>query len=81
MAAMFDGAARLHPGERRVVLCLATDRNQAKIIFGYTQSYFQDIPLLAGLVPRETASGLELNNRVDVTIATNSFRMSIGVQI
>jgi hypothetical protein len=60
MAAMFDGAARLRPGERPVVLCLATDRDQAKIIFGYTQSYFQDIPLLAGLVQRETASGLEL---------------------
>ncbi|MET3967227.1 hypothetical protein [Bradyrhizobium sp. S3.9.1] len=78
LAAMFDGASKLRPGERPVVLCLATDRDQAKIIFGYTQSYFQDIPLLAGLVQRETASGLELNNRVDVTIATNSFRSLRG---
>ncbi|GAB9089157.1 hypothetical protein [Bradyrhizobium diazoefficiens] len=78
LAAMFENTDRLRPGERAVVLCLATDRDQAKIIFGYTQSYFQDIPLLAGLVQRETASGLELNNRVDVAIATNSFRSLRG---
>lgn len=78
LAAMFENTDRLRPGERAVVLCLATDRDQAKIIFGYTQSYFQDIPLLAGLVQRETASGLELNNRVDIAIATNSFRSLRG---
>ncbi|WP_144030715.1 hypothetical protein [Bradyrhizobium japonicum] len=69
---------RLLPGERAVVLCLATDRDQAKIIFGDTESQFRDIPLLFGLVQRETASGLEQDNRVDVTIATNSFRSLRG---
>ena len=78
LAAMFNGADRLRPGERAAVLCLACDRDQAKIIFGYTKSYFEDIPLLANLVTRETANGLELSNKVDIAISTNSFRSLRG---
>jgi hypothetical protein len=78
LAAMFSDGDRLRPGERAALLCLAVDRDQAKIIMSYTKSYFTDIPLLAELVTRETASGLELANKVDITIATNSFRSLRG---
>jgi hypothetical protein len=75
-AALFDrGSAELRPGERAVCMCLAADKDQAKIVLGHTRSYFSDVPLLAGMVTRETANGFELSNSVDVAIATNSFRM------
>jgi hypothetical protein len=57
---------------------LASDRDQAKIILGYVKSYFADIPMLASMVQRETATGFELTNNVDVAISTNSFRAVRG---
>jgi hypothetical protein len=59
-------------------MCLACDRDQAKIVLGYVKSYFTDNPMLRALVKRETVNGFELNNGVDVAIATNSFRSVRG---
>jgi hypothetical protein len=80
-AATFDQQDKLRPGERAQVLCLACDRDQAKIIFGYIKAYFDDIPQLKSMVVRETANTLELSNSVDITVATNSFRAVRGKPI
>jgi hypothetical protein len=77
-AALFDGQDRLRPGERAQVLCLACDRDQAQIILNYIKSYFDAIPALRAMVERETRYGFELNNSVDVVVATNSFRAVRG---
>jgi hypothetical protein len=39
-AAMFAGQARLRPGERALLMCLACDRDQSRIVLNYTRSYF-----------------------------------------
>src|SRR5262249_3169116 len=49
-AATFTGAGLLRPGERALVLCLAVDRDQSKIVLNYTRSYFKDIDLLADMI-------------------------------
>lgn len=77
-AALFSGQANLRPGERAMVMCLATDRDQAKIVLNYTRSYFRDVDLLKGVVQRETALGFALDNGVDVAISTNNFRAVRG---
>lgn len=77
-AALFDQQDRLRPGETAAVLCLACDRDQARIILNYSRAYFSEIPLLSSMVTRETATGFELNNRVEITVATNSFRSVRG---
>lgn len=77
-AALFDQPERLRPGERALVMCLAVDRDQAKIVLSYTRSYFTDIPPLRAMVTRKTISGFELNNGVDVAVATNNFRSVRG---
>jgi phage terminase large subunit-like protein len=69
---------RLRPGELAHVLCIACDRDQAKIVEGYTRSFFTEIDDLRRMVVRETRSGIELNNRVAISIATNSFRQARG---
>jgi hypothetical protein len=73
-AVFFAARQRLRPGERALCACLACDRDQARIVLGYTKSYFERIAPLAGMVTRETVDGFELNNGVDIAISTNSFR-------
>jgi hypothetical protein len=77
-SATFDQQDKLRPGERAQVLCLACDRDQAKIVLNYIRSYFQDIPALRAMVEAETKDGFALNNRIDITVATNSFRSVRG---
>jgi hypothetical protein len=78
VAAFFGHAGRLRPGERALVLNLATDRDQAKICLNYVRAFFSDIPMLKAMIERETATGFELSNRVDIAIATNNFRAVRG---
>lgn len=74
-AAVFGDFARyLRPGERATILCLAVDRAQAKIVFGYVRAYFERVPLLAPLVARITDDAVELVNGVDIVVGTNTFR-------
>jgi hypothetical protein len=77
-AALFSEGDRLRPGERGLVMCLATDRDQSKIVLNYTRGFFTGIPMLAAMVKRETAIGFELNNNIDIAVATNSFRSVRG---
>jgi hypothetical protein len=77
-AAFFSHGDRLRPGERPLVLNLATDRDQARICLNYTRSFFSGIPTLASMVTRETKSGFELNNSIDVVVGTNDFRAVRG---
>jgi hypothetical protein len=77
-AALFSDGHRLRPGERGLAMCLATDRDQAKIVLNYTRSFFTDIPMLAAMVTRTTANGFELENGIDIAVATNSFRSVRG---
>jgi hypothetical protein len=77
-SAIADYRAYLRPGERASVLCLAVDREQARIVHRYTTGYFRTVALLRPLVARETEDGVELTNGVEIIIGTNSFRSVRG---
>jgi hypothetical protein len=77
-AAIADYGPYLRPGERASVLCLAVDRDQARIVHRYIAGYFQTVPLLAPFVAHETEDGLELTNSVEIVVATNSYRSVRG---
>jgi hypothetical protein len=77
-AITFDRRDKLRPGEKAVVMCLAVDRDQSQIILGYVKGYFAQIPALKKMVVREAADGLELDNGVNIVIATNSYRSIRG---
>ena len=51
---------RLRPGEMAHVVCIACDRDQAKIVSGYARSYFREIGDLGRNGERETASASNL---------------------
>jgi hypothetical protein len=76
-AAFFQHGDRLRPGERALVLCIACDRDQARIVLGYIRAFFE-LPVLKPLIQRETRDGLELSNGVDIVVATNDFRSVRG---
>jgi hypothetical protein len=71
-AVTFSDHDRLRPGEFATILCLATDRDQARIVLRYIKSFFSDLPSLKAMVVRETASGFELDNSVVVEVTANS---------
>jgi len=78
VAALGDYRGLLRPGEKATVMCLACDRDQAKIVHRYIAGYFNTVPLLQPLAIHETNQGLQLNNGVEIIVATNSFRSVRG---
>lgn len=78
VASFFGHSDLLRPGERALVACLACDKDQSKIVLNYSRSYFRKIPALLGMVTRQTATGFELSNGVDIAVSTNSFRQVRG---
>lgn len=77
-AATFNQGHLLRPGERALILCLATDRSQATICLNYCRALFTTTPLLRSMITRETANGFELSNGCDVEIGTSSYRAVRG---
>jgi hypothetical protein len=73
-AGFVDYRSILRPWEQASVLCLAVDKAQAQIVEKYTRSYFSEIPLLRGLVKRETADGLELTTGAELDVLQSNFR-------
>jgi Terminase large subunit, ATPase domain len=69
------------PGESAVVLVLASDRRQARVIFRYAKALLQRVPALAPMVTRETEEIIELANGISLEIATNSFRRVRGYSV
>jgi len=78
VAAMGDYRGLLRPGERATILCLASTRDQALIVFRYILGYFKEVPFLGGLVLRSTDDTIELTNGAEIIVGTNSFRAVRG---
>jgi hypothetical protein len=79
IAMSFDpNAAKLRPGERAFVLCLAVDRDQAAIQFKYISALFEEIPTLKALVRNTGSDSIELRNKVVIQVTTNSYRSIRG---
>jgi hypothetical protein len=72
---------RLAPGERGLVMVVAADRKQARVIFRYIGAFFNRIPTLAPLVEKRTAEALHLKNGISVEVHTASFRSVRGYTV
>jgi hypothetical protein len=71
LAAFRDWPAKLSPGERAVILLVAGDREQAKILHRYIAGILAT-PLLASLVENVTADSIDLQGGVTVEVVTRS---------
>jgi hypothetical protein len=71
----------LAPGERGVVMLLAADRRQARVIMRYVLGLLDGVPMLAGLVAHRTAESVELTNGITIEIHTSNFRAVRGYTV
>lgn len=71
----------LAPGERGVVMTLAADRKQARIILRYVRALLNGVPMLSRLIVAERADAIELSNSIDIEIHTASFRSTRGYSV
>ena len=72
---------RLAAGERGVVMLIAADRKQARVLHRYVGGILHAVPMLASLIERETAAAVALSTGVDIEIHTASFRTIRGYTI
>lgn len=76
LLAVFFAAVKTHPrlvaGERGVVLVLAADRKQARVIFDYVFAMLEQAPALAALIEGKTTTEIRLTNGISIEIATSS---------
>jgi hypothetical protein len=76
--------SHLRAGEYGTVFCFATDRDQAAIAFDYIKAFFEDVPLLRGMVKirnNRLAIGddtIDLVNHTRITVCTNNRRAPRG---
>jgi hypothetical protein len=73
LAVFKDWRKYLSPGERAIVLLVAADREQAKILHRYCQGILSP-PILQSLVLNQTASEIELKGNVVIEVVTRSYR-------
>ncbi len=77
-ATFADHSDYLGPGERAMVMCLASDKTQARVAFRYVRGLLE-IPMLAPLVEGETKSEIELSTSATVQVYTSNYRAVRGV--
>lgn len=73
--------AVLAPGEVGVVMLIATDRKQARVLKRYIAGLLRAVPMLAAMIASETAEGIELRNRIVIEVHTASFRAIRGYTV
>jgi hypothetical protein len=81
LACFRDYRPYLAPGERAMVLVIATDREQAGILFRYLRAFLNEVPMLAAMIEAERADAIDLTNRVTLAVATCSYRTVRGVTL
>ena len=81
LACFRDYRDYLTPGERGVIMIIAADRRQARVIFRYITALLEGIPMLDRMVERRTAESVDLDNRVSIEVHTCSFRSVRGYTV
>lgn len=72
---------RLAPGERGVVMVIAADRRQARVVKRYISALLREVAMLAALIHKETKETIQLTTGLDIEIHTASFRAIRGYTV
>src|SRR5262245_50390132 len=79
LAGLCDHRDRLAVGERGVVLCIAPDQKQARVLLDYCTGIVESTPILSQLSANRTADALELTNGISIEVRAASFRRLRGM--
>jgi hypothetical protein len=77
LAAFHDWSPYLTGGEAGTIMVVSADRKSARSIFRYLKEMLS-IPLLAGMIERETQETIDLSNNITVEIVAGNFRTIRG---
>ena len=80
-AAAEDYRDRLAPGEWATSLLIATDRKQARVIFGYCEALIEGSDLLRSAVVSSNKEAIDFEHRSRIEIHTASFRSVRGYTV
>lgn len=69
---------KLSPGERGMVLVLASSVEQGKVVFNYALAFLRSSPVLRNEIAETTRNEIRLKNGIVIAIHTNSFRTVRG---
>ena len=78
IACFYDFRKYLAPGEVGLVLALARDRDQAKVVFSYIGGIIKSVPALTQMVTAWRADEIELNNGITIVVKTSDYRAVRG---
>jgi hypothetical protein len=78
IAGLCDHSDVLAAGERGVLLCVAADTRQARIILDYCEAAFEQSPILKQMIAARSADALELTNGIAIEVRPASFRRLRG---
>lgn len=84
LLAVFLGCFRtyqLAPGERGIVMLIAADRRQARVVKQYISALLHAVPMLKALIEAERKEAIDLTNGITIEIHTASFRAVRGYTI
>ncbi|MDH4079600.1 MAG: hypothetical protein OEU68_07275 [Nitrospira sp.] len=81
LACFKDYRPSLGPGERGVLMIIATDRKQARVIMRYILALIEQVPMLKHMVVRQDSESLDLDNMVSIEITTASYRTIRGYTV
>lgn len=73
LATFRDCRSVLAPGERGIVMLLAADRAQARVLLRYVVGMLESSELLAGMVEEELKESVKLTNGIDIEIHTSNY--------
>ncbi len=65
---------RVAPGETPIVMLIASDKSQAKVLLGYLAGMLESSPLLGQLIENRSPESVSLSNNVRVEVHANSYR-------
>ena len=71
----------LAPGETGVVMLLAADRRQARVLFRYVKAFIEGVAMLRQMIENTTADAIALSNGITIEIHTASFRSVRGYTV
>lgn len=81
LACVRDYRSVLGPGETGVVMVIATDRKQARVIHRYASALLNAVPMLADMIQRQDADSIDLTNNISIEITTASYRTIRGYTV
>ena len=79
LAGLCDYTDKLAKGEKGVVLLIAPDKKQAKVLLDYAEGTLQSTPMLSQLLEARTAETLTLTTGIVLEVRSASFRRIRGL--